>query len=196
MTTSRVTITGTHAAGDIWMYGFHVGHADVSRESIADAVIPLVTNLHTSNLFTADVVARGIKVQDYNEAGTEIVASYEDSYTAAGTNASWASLPPQVAVAVTLDTPLATRKGRLYLPATASQWVAAGGRFGGGKPIVVAEWFQDIVQALDAISVTTGVKQSGGATLNVLNRVRVGDVYDVQRRRRNRVGETYASVVL
>lgn len=193
MTTYKATVEGTSVPGDIWMYGFHVIHDTGDVEELADLVTAWVPSLHNQNTFHTGTVARGVTTQRYDSGGTTVNASFEASLTSAGTNASWAPLPPQNAIAVTLDTNNAQRRGRCYLPQPAAQWVGTDGRFGGGKPAAIVGLFGDLWEALLAEGYAMCVKQSGGPDVNNVTRIRVGDIFDTQRRRRNRIGETYAS---
>lgn len=112
------------------------------------------------------------------------------------------ALPNAVAMAVSFGTSLAGRsgKGRLYLGGIDRQTLDQSGRFLPAVTDEVALNFRDFIQFCNnddgtpgGASVGLGVLSRVQSTLTEIGRVRVGDVPDVQRRRRNGLREVYAS---
>lgn len=110
-------------------------------------------------------------------------------------------MPPEVAACVSLlcAEPGRTHRGRFYLPAFASSAVNAQGAMATGIPGATANWAAAL---LGGINTTVGpgwqvvVWSRKTASTSVVNRVRVGNQFDAQRRRQNAVGETYDEVAV
>jgi hypothetical protein len=126
----------------------------------------------------------------------------EDPFIAAvnvpGTSTAGALSPPQVALAVSLNTP--TRgpmgKGRFYIPAPATTIDPNTGLIS----VVDAQWFADGAAAfLTAMNAIPGLGNVGIASTKGLfssvNSVRVGRVLDTIRSRRNAISEAYLANV-
>jgi len=106
-----------------------------------------------------------------------------------GTDAT-GPVPPQCAVVVSLRTALFNRagRGRFYLPALATDKVAAGRILTAARDsIAVAS--QKMVQSLNGAGYTVVVYHRGAKTHDNVVSVSVGDVFDTQRRRRDKLIE-------
>lgn len=111
------------------------------------------------------------------------------------------ALPPQCAVVVTLQTSVPGRSntGRIYLPITALA-VPVTGRLAAGDAAAILAGTVTLVNSLQsAIRARSGDAQEGIAVQSFtkasavrVRRLRVGDVVDTQRRRRNSMVENYA----
>lgn len=213
----HVTISGTMLGGaEIWQTGFYVGRpegdADVPTtlftDAVRDAWEPFWTNINNgiSNTYKFDQV-KAVRL------GTN--GKYDGSDTAISTPAAAVSggmggspMPPQVACVATLIAGSGkglAGKGRMYLPGV-SEPVQSSGRI----PTVtcqsiattLAAFFNTINGSFDipgeVINASKGrEKLAGIGARNVpVNGVRVGNVYDTQRRRRNQLTETYSTAVV
>jgi len=108
--------------------------------------------------------------------------------------------PNQICVVATLFTPKAGRsgKGRIYLPLLALPAVSADPRDGVHQTALagqIAAWIEDV----NAISTATAgpfrvsvQSRLGAGTPGPVTGVGIGDVLDTQRRRRNKLVETYS----
>jgi hypothetical protein len=158
------------------------------------------TNFNPTGVTLEKVVCRSIT------AAGLTVAQGEASPTVAtnGTNSSHGS-PNQVALVVTLQTARTGRtgRGRVYMPFLSPALGASEDHLSVVTTQPLADAFGDFVTAMNAI--TTGT--SGPFTISVQSTVnfaapppvlsvRVGNVLDTQRRRRNKVVETYVSRVV
>ena len=119
------------------------------------------------------------------------------------------TLTPQSAVVVSLITGNPTRngRGRLYWPAVGYPLATDTGRLATGKASAIAGGMKNYLRGVqDALK--SGLEAGPGGALVVelqvvskstsqayrVNTLRVGDVVDTQRRRRDRMPETYSNV--
>ena len=208
----HVTISGQMMGGaEEWQTGFYMGQPD------ADAAVP--TTLFTdavvtawSTFFTAGNTAissaysftqvKAVRLgTDGKYDGTDAAVSFP----ATAKNGAYAGspMPPQVALVATLIAGSGkglAGKGRMYLPGVSSG-IGSNGKlatlFCQQTATALATFFNDINASFDApgqvINASAGrAKLAGIGARNVpVNGVRIGDVYDTQRRRRNSLAETY-----
>ena len=113
----------------------------------------------------------------------------QTSETLVGTDAS-GPLPPQCSVVVSLRTALFNKsgRGRFYLPVFGSDVLAAG-RLPATAKTQVATAAQKMIQSLNGAGYTVVVYHRSTRTHDNVTQVNVGDVYDTQRRRRNKLIE-------
>ena len=107
------------------------------------------------------------------------------------------TLPPQVALAVTLRTGLATRagRGRFYLPPFAVTQML-NGRLPSATQTDVLDQVNQFFDSFIANSHTPVIYHRSAASTTSVTRIAVGDVYDTQRRRRDTYAESYAEATL
>jgi len=210
---ARVTLSGTMFSGsEIWSTGFYMGF------ETQDAGTP--TNQGAADIGTRfanffSLTANRISTQ-YTFSQCKITMLNEDGRTMADSAVYWSPpatvlggsatnvLPPQCALAVTLNNSLPrglATKGRMYLPGVAIG-VNASGKVDTLTAGTIADniksFFDDIVLDADTpgnvvlASVGRPPLNTGGAIRNVTT-IKVGDVIDTQRRRRNGLQETYVA---
>lgn len=110
-------------------------------------------------------------------------------------------LTPETALCVSLlcDEPGRSHRGRFFLPAFSTQVIDTRGELGTTSRDSVAAWAAAL---LGGINTTAGpgyqvvVWSRKNASTSVVTRVRVGNQFDVQRRRQNGVGEAYKEVAV
>ena len=221
----RVTISGQSFGGaEIWSTGFYVGAVgeDVSNptQQFADAIrtawttffqatpVQMGTNWTTKEIKVAQVGTDGKTSLDnviYAPYGTPIAGTY-------GSNV----YPPQISVAATLEHVGArglAAKGRMYLPGIARS-VGNNGQMDSTSCLAIANALKTFLDAVNAaapngervILASQGRRTKGadgkytpvpGTAVNALvDRVKVGSVFDTQRRRRNNLVELYQSAAL
>lgn len=221
----RVTMSGTSFNGaEIWSTGFYIGSvgSDVSNptQTFADAVRTAWTTFFQNattgigNSWKTDQ----IKVAQISAAGVTSLTNvvYAPYGTAiAGAN-STITYPPQIALVASLENAGArglAAKGRMYLPGV-SLSLQTNGTLTSANALAIANNLKTFLDAVNAAAPTgedvilasqgNRVKDEDGkyvpvpgtAVNAVVNRVRVGSVYDTQRRRRNAMVETYQSATL
>lgn len=110
--------------------------------------------------------------------------------------ASAPSLPTEVAITISLRSALVSKRGRgrSYMPCTANNQLTAAGRFFHPNRDTMAAEF-----AAYGAPITVGLAEFNPCVasytaqqLNQVVQIRVGDVFDVQRRRRDELAESYA----
>jgi hypothetical protein len=215
----KVTVSGTMLNGaEEWQTGWHMGFLNSDATKPTQAFVDLVRDqwiLHMHN--NADVpINNTFKFTEAKAAWIATDGRYTNvadvvtsnpATTISGARAG-APLPPQVALVATLIGGSGKGiggKGRMYLPGI-SQEIDGNGRV---LPLIcqnvanqLAAMFNTLDGSVDApghvINASKGSKRSlytDGRNVPV-NGVRVGNVYDTQRRRRNGLQETYVSAVV
>lgn len=113
---------------------------------------------------------------------------------------SGSMLPSQNAVAVSLRSVNQTRRGRgrFFLPPTGVSAVGTDGQFGSGAAVAAAAatWLEALSQELSGIDIAPVIIGYPGTRYHRVNRVRVGSVFDTQRRRRRQMTEVYSDSVV
>lgn len=146
--------------------------------------------------YLADTVTyTDVTVAEILSLSTGALAAATTQALAAPVAGSGSPLPAQVALGVSFTagtrpngTPL---RGRCYLPPLEASAVSVGGRIDAGIVTDVAECFATYFERLDALGVTVGVWSRTLAVVQPVTEVRVGNVWDTIRSRRNAIPETY-----
>lgn len=213
----RVSMVGTAYQGqEEWSTGFYVGYED------ADAGVPVEADAAAiaarwQTLFTAGNMKIGnshltthIKISDLGTDGKTTLSNtvfYQYPSPIAGAQTNPIPLP-QSALVCTLRSSIPrgiASKGRMYLPGVAVP-VQGNGHLPTADPenmsTLLKTFFDGVNTDLgirgDIILASrgrTGANPTTGINAKVTS-IRVGDVYDTQRRRRNALQEVYTSKVL
>lgn len=224
-TIHRYTISGTmFNAAEIWSTSFYVGHVATDMGAVIQGVVDDVRTAWT-DFFTSSTVkfsnkwqTTQVKCAQINIDGSTNLSNvlYAPYGTAISGAESFNAYPPQVTLAATLEVAGArgiASKGRMYLPGIA-QPLESDGRLSNANSLAVANGFKAFLDDVNvAVSGDGGVILAsqgrrvknidgeyepvpGTAVNAVVNRVRVGCVYDTQRRRRNDLVEVYQTATL
>lgn len=214
----RVTISGTMlGGGEEWQTGFYMGSltqdASAPTQGFADAVRDAWTTFWSANqshissyyIFTAVKCAMLLKNGDYDQS-FDVVNSYPTPGVAGGGGSL--QYPPQVSLVATTIGGSGKGlggKGRMYLPGVYAA-IDGSGHLGSTEcqsiATNLAAFFNSVDSSIDApghaVNVSRGHKNLLGAgARNVpINGIRVGNVFDTQRRRRNALVETYSTAVV
>jgi hypothetical protein len=146
--------------------------------------------------------ATGLKLSPINTAGHVIEGRTVTSIANSDIPGSIGGdmLPLEVAHVVSTQTPLIGRRGRgrMYWPPAAASQLDSAGRFDSSRIAEVVADAQAFLEGLSYTGVGVGSPQvrpivtgSPYVDYGVITSGRVGDVPDAQRRRRNRLDETY-----
>lgn len=208
----HVTMSGKVLWGaDEWQTGFYVGlaegPADVPNQAYADLVRDQWANFFSdplcniSNSYSFDQVKLARLGTDGKYDGSEVVHSYPATAVQGGRTGT--PLPPQLALVATLIAGSGkghAGKGRMYLPGVSTN-IDSSGHIAANEAKYIADQLRDFFAALHGnfdqpgvpINASKGAAKFGGlGARNVpINGIRVGNVYDTQRRRRNAISETY-----
>jgi hypothetical protein len=214
-----VTLEGTFAGGaEEWstgfFYGYESGDADMPTQALADGIGAAWKTFFTapatqiSNRWSTTTV----KVSSIGTDGKSNAADTVYSTLSGATGVGTLHLPPQIALVATLTTPIARgigSKGRMYLPGVGMSTEGDGkiliGSINGLRDAFVT--FLGAVNQLGNNKVmiashgqlnANGTPKLGGmGPINkVVSGVKIGTVYDTQRRRRNGLSEQYATAVV
>lgn len=213
----RVTLSGQMFNGaEEWQTGFFLGQPDadalVPTQAAADAVRDawktffIHADSAISNAYSFTQVKLARLAVDGLYDGSDIVTS--SPATSVTGSRSGAPLPAQVALVATLIAGSGkglAGKGRMYLPGV-SETINSSGHLDQGYCV---KWATNLAAFFDSINsdfnmpgqvvnVSRGHKKllGVGARTVPVNGVRVGNVYDTQRRRRNALAETYSAVTV
>lgn len=115
----------------------------------------------------------------------------------AGSSTASSQLPPQLCVAMSLRTGARGPggRGRMYLPLTGGN-VISSGSVTSANATAYAAGGKAFLEALHAAGVMPAIVNSGKQQYSAINRVSIGSLMDVQRRRRNNFVETYTTANL
>jgi hypothetical protein len=219
---TRATISGTsYGGGEIWSTGFYIGNvaadATMPTQAQADQIRDAWRTFFTAatSKFSNSWQSTLVKVSSIGTDGKSNVADTVFSdFAPAAVGATAERMPPQVALVASLAgvSPRGVAsKGRMYLPGIAAA-LGSDGKISSVDQGNIATNFQAFLQAVNAFAGTPNVVMlasegslnrdgtprvggSGPKNSQVVN-VRVGNVYDTQRRRRNGLAEVYTSRAL
>lgn len=213
---NKVTIYGSTFGGqEIWTTGFYIGSVGADASVPSESTAAAIKTAWATFCGATDVVmgylwkTEGVKVAHMNANGTtDLDAVVNSPYTTPVVgNSGQIGYPPQISLVATL---LADNgrglagKGRMYLPGIAAG-LDATGHIGGTQNQNIANRLKDFLGAVEAsfdggqiINASHGRAPFLGSTAvnRYVTHVRVGNVYDTQRRRRNSLVESYATAAL
>lgn len=192
---------GHNAAGDIWQFTWWSNSLRTTADANTAAVAwlnelwdPAGAALGLGSLVVAGVGADRVSTGRINPS-TGLQDQLAEGTVALVGTAVGSSLPPDVALVVSLRTALANRRGRgrFYLPAMAASTLAADGR-------VATAAITTLVGALTAAwgPYTTGVDtvvvySRTGRMDTTVSSFDIGNLFDTQRRRDNKIVEVRTS---
>jgi len=195
----RHTASGTQQAGD-WSFTLHTeGSLSVGDANAAWATALTAgwvgTNL-AEDVFENSTIMDTASTAGINPATdgqtTRVTATVSHAGSITGNQ-----LPFQVAVVISLLTDTATRhgRGRLYLPAPDVS-MCTNGALSSTCLTNLDAGFTALFDSLNTGGLTPVVRNRTGHTSTVVTSARVGSVFDTQRRRRNKIAETYTAIAV
>lgn len=214
---AKITINGSMFGGlEHWSTGFYMGQQDSDASPLNDQFMSAV-NTAWQAFFTAasskiglDYKTTSIRASIMNSDGLSDKSTIKNfypptEYTGAG---GPSKLPPQCALVATLTTSTPRglgSKGRMYLPGISAS-VDSTGHIATADTLAIANNLKTFFLALNSSFDQPGfvVTASQGSKVNIFNGpvnrivtgVKVGNVYDTQRRRRNELVEAYSAVAI
>lgn len=149
----------------------------------------------------------GVKIAPITATGEYAAPASTYSFTTPLAGGSAANMPPEVSVCVSLHAPVLGRRGRgrMYVPAlssSSSYVLDPTGKVHATFITNMRTYAKTFVNAIDNSSGYTFcdrqvvVMSAGSQSCIRPNTVRIGDHFDVQRRRQHQVPEVYASTAL
>lgn len=213
----RVSLEGScYGGAEIWQTGFWLGNPTQNCElptaakaqGIAEAFSQFFTNSSSgvSNRYQFNTVRMSVHALTGGIQRDDTVI-YDLPVPAIGTAIGSTNMPPQIATVATLTTNLPrgrASKGRMFLPVngfgvgttgtiTNSQQTAVATNLAAFLGAVDVNWSgEDDVVNVSPVKLLPPY----AGRIEIVMGVRVGNVYDTQRRRRNDIGETYVNAPL
>lgn len=192
------TVRGSIGGGDIFMFGFHMQRdpdvfaANAQAETAVEAFLAA-----QAALFTPTVVFDLLITQEIEEGTGTVVAVAETTLGQAGTSPD-AQLPAEVAVCVSIKALVGVVAGRFYLPAPSRGALTSPGQMVSALRDDLAD---DLKVMFDTMATAgtpmrLGILRSGPKTFVGAGSINVGNVFDSQRRRRNKLLEVRATRAL
>lgn len=196
--TYRLRAQGT-LPGETFSFGLHVDGAGGDSAAALTAWTTAIGDFWNDvtdgvkSLFTADVVITGLDAAELDPVTGKQLSRSETGTTLTGT-AAGEMLPHEVALVVSMRTALATRsgRGRFYLPPLAVSKVD-GGLVLAAAALQAVNGAALLVNTLQGAAYNPVILHPDQSTTPV-NKVDVGNVFDVQRRRRNKLLEERQTV--
>lgn len=206
----RVSILGTFPGGEEWSInpifalGYPGGLINVSptmAQSVATAVAARAVSTGLLQMINNSSYVTGCRVEARKKTG-ELEAQAEAYKASPTVGSGTAAHPFQTSGVFSLRTSTvgARGRGRLYWPATGVSLTGTTLRFSAAN---VTSWLANFKTYMSGIETDIDTVVGGGADLAVwsragnslalVNEVRMGDVADVQRRRRDLLVESYSS---
>jgi hypothetical protein len=216
-TVNRITLSGTMWGGaEEWSTGFFLGQEGADAGELSQAGLDQIKEAfrvfftHGLSWVSSNYVFTQAKSALIDATGHTILDSVKYSYASTSNvgGATSAHFPSQCSLVVTLmsDRPRGkASKGRMYLPGIAGG-VNGGGKIDSDRITSIAnnlktffDSFADDADVPDQLILAakgTGPVPALTAQNDFVETIKVGDVVDTQRRRRNGLNESYTTRVL
>jgi len=209
MSYCRVSILGSIGGEEVWSVnpvfdptlefpgGVNQTALDTATLAIASRTIP--PDLLT--LMSPNASRTGAKVEVRDDATDALIAISQQGSSSVVSGSSTLKLPTQSALvcSVRTDTPGASGRGRIYWPAMGATLSTTGRLATPSNAVAVAAFKQyllgirsDLAAAFPTIGFDLAVRSKTTKTTPHAVRIQVGNVIDVQRRRRDQLIEAYA----
>lgn len=199
----RADFQGTIYGIEEFQHGLHFSSSDSAAGLAADAAAAWLTVLAdaaANTFYTTGVVWSQVNVSELGATPAAPIVTSAQAVIADGGTSTDTSLPAQCSPCVSLSTSTAgsRARGRMYLPPPDGSAVSTTGR-------LIAGFRTAWIGALDTFFATMAgnaatcvvVSAVGGVyTTYVVNTIRMGDVVDTQRRRRNNIAEVYTTAAI
>jgi len=194
----RVDFQGTLHGAEIFQHGHHVSSADTAAGVASDAAAQWLAILALSAFsgqFHTGIQWSQVNVSELGSTpSAPVVTSSQVAISDGGTSTD-PSLPNQVSVVVSLRSATAgsRARGRMYLPPTDNGSLTTAGRLASASATDLADNVEDYFDAMTTAGHTSGVLSAVGGvwTFYPLIELRIGNVFDTQRPRRNDLAEVY-----
>jgi len=183
-------LRGNISAGDIWQCGFHA-ESDADVFQVATLVAGAVPALWQAK-FPDETSVTGVRIAEINEATGDTVAVAEEAVTGV-TYSTDGSMPAEVAMCVTIRPVTGLISGRMYLPPGINSQMTIQGNMNSTYQASVADalqtFFQDDLGSAPS-PLRLGIYSRKNHNFVGATSIQLGNVYDSQRRRRNKLVES------
>jgi len=207
----RVSILGTLSTEEVWSINpvfdptgeFPGGVSQTALDSAAQAIADLTIGSSLKNCMSTSATRTGARVEVRDDVTDGLIGISIQSSVTPTPGLGACTLPFQSAIVTSIrtNTPGASGRGRIYWPLLAATLTSAGRLSVPTNANVVADmktYLTGIRSALAAAFPTIGfdlaVRSKTTKTTPHAVRIQIGNVIDTQRRRRDNLTESYASV--
>lgn len=210
----RVSLRGRIGSGEVWsvnpafnettnVASWDQAEGQTAVNAIAAVQVPAILR----NLASSSGPGVTVRLERRTDAGV-LVGAAEANWTGFGTPTAGADKPAQTSIVISLrsDVPGARGRGRIYWPALACSVSPTSLRLSTPAPADIASSMSNYLDLIETaikeklypspslIDAHLTVVSPTSGTRTDIKRIQVGDVLDVQRRRRDKLKENYASV--
>lgn len=201
MPTYQLISRGALQSAEAFQYGATVtGSGSIADASTAalDANTAMFAATDFDDVFHTGTVWNDILVNLIPDNGAgPVIDSAIVSFSDAGADSN-GTLPTQCAICISLQTSLAgsRNRGRFYLPPPGVQSLTTAGRLDSGALTGLSNGLTAWKNSLIGDGFTLVVLSRSEGAQTVVTNLRIGNVIDTQRRRRNGLSEVYTSVAV
>jgi len=199
----RVDFQGTIYGIETFQHGLHFSSSDSAAglASDVDAAWTTVLGSTTFNTyFTTGIVWSLVNVSELGATpAAPIVTSAQATLGVAGASSD-AGLPAQCSPCVSLTTAIAgsRARGRMFLPPPDTSVLTTAGRLASTPRTEILTTLDTFFGTMSGNGATAVVVSAVGGVYTTYNvdTIRLGDVMDTQRRRRNSIAEVYTTAAI
>lgn len=194
----RVDFQGALHGTEAFQHGHHVSSPDTAFGVASDAAAQWLTILAVTGfaaLFSTGIQWTQVNVSELGATPAAPIVTSAQAPISDGGTASSGTLPNQISCVCSIQTATAgsRARGRMFLPPPIAGTLGTTGRLTTGTVTVLADNLEDYFDAMTGaghdLVVVSGV--GGAYTAYPAINIRVGDVLDTQRNRRNQLAEVY-----
>lgn len=194
----RVDFQGVLHGTEAFQHGHHVSSADTAFGVASDAAAQWLAILAVagfSGLFTTGVTWSQVNVSELGASPSSPIITSAQAPIADGGTAGTSSLPNQISPVCSIQTATAgsRARGRMFLPPVAVGAIGATGRLQLASVTALADNLETYFDAMTGAGHDLVVISAVGGVYTAYPaiNIRVGDVLDTQRNRRNQLAEVY-----
>lgn len=210
--TWRVSCRGTLAGGEVWANVWHIRSTapgeplvnDETAQEVADPFITYYGNVIVNGFRSPNFNLTAVVVSGVNELPAPNVETDVSAYVPP--SAAGEALPYQLSCVVSLRTAVLTRRGRGRIYLTGFDTGAVDALAADESPIVIpslrtalldaTEFLHDSLATVSTFPWGLAVLSEADSVSRFVNRARVGNRWDIQRRRDNALDEAYSNRTL
>lgn len=204
----RLVLSGALASNrDFWTIGFSTNQPAALSEAQRATWTQSAVQAFESNFWTPSkglyTTATDYRTGTWYGYGIDGLLNSQNTYSLSAPNAGTgvaSGQPPQSAHVCTLATaqPGRSGRGRIYLPGLAGGQLTVDGMLPDATALTLAQRIRAFIVAVNALQpeIKVQVHSETKQALYAVTQVRVGNIVDTQRRRRDALTETYQTVAV
>jgi hypothetical protein len=202
------SVIGDLPSSDVFQFGIHMDDSGALSLSLVDtalrAAVGILFNGNGGTLvglkaqYVPTTVVQTVRTASLSATTGKQVDALQAALSIPGTHAATATLPQEVCIGVTTRGASTNRRsrGRFYMPATATDTATTAGRLASATQTLFVNHVQGFLQRLVTGGVTPVIYHRDLLTATPITRIDVGDVFDAQRRRRDKLVEVRVAATI